>query len=82
MYASLSAAKSRLSKVAEELLADHIGMMAPIVVDEVFSLVAAAKPQNEQQMLAEFFINLRKALPSGLDAEKLIDLLCARYEQD
>jgi hypothetical protein len=82
MYANLFVAKCRLSQVAETLLADYVGMMAPIVVEEVFSLVAATKPQSEQQMLAEFFLNLRKVLPADLDAEKLIDSLCAHFEQD
>lgn len=82
MYASLSAAKLRLSQRAEELLSDHVGMMAPIVVDDVFLLVAAAGPQCEQQMLAEFCVHLRKLLPPEVDAESLIDSLRVRYAQD
>jgi hypothetical protein len=79
MHDSLSAGKSRLSKRAEALLLDHLGIMAPIVVEEVLSVVAAAEPQNEQQMLAEFFANLRKALPSELDSDTVIDSLYASY---
>lgn len=81
MPASLSVAKSRLSQLAEELLLDHVGMMAPILVEEVSSLVDAAKPQSEQQMLAEFLFHLRKALPRELDSEQLIKSLYARYLQ-
>lgn len=81
MYASLSAEKSRLSKVAEELLADHVGMMAPILVEEVFSQVDAAKPQNEQQLLTAFLLQLRKVLPPELDSDQLIKSLYARYLQ-
>ena len=79
MHASLSAGKSRLYRHAEALLLDHLGIMAPIVVEEVLSVVAVAEPQNEQQMLAEFFANLRKALPCELDSENVIDSLYASY---
>lgn len=78
---SLSAAQSRLSNVAEAVLLDHLGMMAPIVVDEVFALVAAAKPLDEQQMLTAFFGHLRTALPSELDSKEMINSLYALYLQ-
>lgn len=40
------------------MLLDHLGMMAPIVVDEVLALAAAAKPLDEQQMLTAFLLLL------------------------
>lgn len=77
----LSAAQSRLANLAETVLLDYLGMMAPIVVEEVFAQVAAAKPLNEQQMLTVFFGILRKALPSELDSKEMINSLYARYLQ-
>lgn len=82
MYASLAEAKSRLSKLARALLLDHVGMMAPLLLEEVFAHVDAAKPQSEQQLLAEFVFSLRKVLPAELDSEQLIRSLCTRFEQD
>lgn len=78
---SLSAAQSRLSNLAETVLLDHLGMMAPIVVEDVFALVAAAKPLSEQQLLTVFFGNLRKALPSELDSKEVINSIYASYLQ-
>lgn len=77
----LTAAQSRLSNVAETVLLDHLGMMAPVVVEEVLALVAAAKPLDEQQMLTAFFGHLRMALPSELDSKEMINSLYARYLQ-
>lgn len=81
MSASLFAAKSRLSKVAETLLLDHLGMMAPVIVEEVFSQVDASKPQSAQQLLTAFLLSLRTALPSDMDAEKVVNSIYARYLQ-
>lgn len=78
----LAAAKIRRSELAETHLMDYLGMMAPVVVEEVLVKVAAAKTQNEQDMLVAFCINLRRALPPEPDSEQVINSLYARYLQD
>ena len=79
MPPNLSASLARLTKLATEVLEDHLGMIAPLIAEEVAAEAKASGPQSEQQVLAYFLSHLRLALSADLDKERIIDALHARY---
>jgi hypothetical protein len=79
MSPTLTSCLTRLTDLATEVLQDHLGMIAPLIAEEVAAEVVASAPQNEQHVLAYFLLHLRRALPADLDKERVINTLHARY---